>query len=112
MPCTDIETRTWIRVRDQSTFHIAIEDADASSIRMSVNGKETPFDPGVPLPLEVPKRYRWWIDVRHGEEQPRVRAHILRPDGEHHGDPYCHEPEGEPGELDLVTLAARTLLEA
>ena len=116
MACNDIETRTWIRVPNQSTFLLDIEDADASSVRMSVNGKEEDYDSANPLTLESPNRYRWWITVRHGDDQPRVKAHILRPPAlvppEQHGTPYCHEPEGENGEVDFVTLAARTRLGA
>lgn len=108
MACDDTESKTWIRVRDKSIFHLEVKDADAFSARMTVNGKEKPYSPGQPTKLSSPNRYAWFIDVRHGQKQPRVEARIERPNGVTHGDPYCSEPDGDAGEVDSITLSART----
>ncbi len=117
MPCDDKEKRRWINVENESTFHLSITGEDTSSVRMAVNGKETDYDPEQPLALESPDRYVWWITVRHAEEGPlQVKAEVRKPpedpdhEGKRHGEPYCHQPEGDEGEVDFVTLEALTRL--
>jgi hypothetical protein len=108
MACSDGESRTWINVPDRSTFHLSIDDADTYSVRLAVNGREVDYEPGDDLTLISPDRYIWWIEVRHGAAPPRVAAHIMKPEGVPYGGEYCTEPDGEPGEVDHVTLTART----